>query len=499
MKRINISIVAASILLLSSSCGKDYLETVPTNQVGADQAFSSITSAKAALNGIFRFMFERTTVVSWNVQNKPGIAGILLGADFMGEDLGISSANWYTSTGEGNWVGARSDTHKANEYYYRTYYKMIGDANQIIANIDKIVASEAEKNGVLVQALTIRAYAYSYLIQFYAERYDGTKSNNDQLGVPLMLVPEEYALPRSTVQQVYTQIIADLDKAISLNVKSRENKSHANSAVAKGLRARVALTMQDYPNAIKYAKDVIDNEGFPLMSVEDYQKGFNDANIGEIMWATMPTVDQDDTFGSYFAQIAYNANTSFMRANPKRINSALYAKISSTDVRKKMWEPNPTVENFPLPLTTFARQAYMSRKFSVKTPGTSLGDVTLLRSSEMHLILAEAYASSNQESLAQDALLNYAKVRDPLAVKSSNTGLSLLEEIWIHRRTELWGEGFRYFDLKRLNQPLDRNAVPNFASASVNSVMSIPAGDVRWQFLFPRPELDANPKIVQND
>lgn len=498
MKKINISILTASILLLSSSCGKDYLDTVPTSQVAADQAFSSITSANAALNGIFRFMFERTTVVTWNVQNKPGVTGILLGADFMGEDLGISSANWYTSTGEGNWQGGQSDTHKANEYYYRTFYKMIGDANQIIANVDKIVASEADKNSVLAQALTLRAYAYSYLVQFYAKRYDGTKANNDQLGVPLMLKPEDVALPRSTVQDVYKQIVADLDKAISLGVKSRQNKSLINSDVAKGLRARVALTMQDYPNAIKYAKEIVDSKAFPLMSVADYQKGFNDANIGEIMWATMPTVDQDDTFGSYFAQIGYNVNTSFMRANPKRINSALYAKISSTDVRKKMWEPKPTEANFPLPLSSFSRQEYMSKKFSVKTPGTALGDVTLLRSSEMYLILAEAYASSNQSTLAQDILFEYAKVRDPEAVKSTKTGVALLEDIWINRRTEFWGEGFRFFDLKRLNQPLNRNSVPNFVSASVSNLMEVPAGDSKWQFLFPRPELDANPQIVQN-
>ena len=498
MKKRNYSIFAAAALLLTTSCGKDYLETVPTDKISAESAFTTISSAESALSGVFRFMFQRTTVVTSNVQNKPGVAGVLLGADFMGEDINISSSNWYTATGEGNWVGGRTDTQALTQYYYRTFYKMIGDANQIIDNVNNIVGSESQKNTILVQALTIRAYAYSYLVQYYGERYDASKGSNDQLGVPLLLNSLDVAKPRATVQEVYDAIIADLDKAISLNVTARTNKSYINSSVAKGIRARVALTMQDYANAAKYAKEVIQSNQFPLMSQADYQKGFNDAGLSEYMWAIMPSQDQDDAFGSFFAQIAYNANTSFMRANPKRINSVLYDKISDTDVRKKMWEANPTVENFPLPLTTFVRQPYMSRKFAVKLSGTALGDVPLLRSAEMHLILAEANAGLGKDAEAQDALFTLVTARDTEAVKSTNTGQALLEEIWFNRRVELWGEGFRFYDLKRLNQKLDRTVVLNYVASTVNGLMEVPAGSEKWQFLFPRAEMDANPLIIQN-
>ncbi|WP_299568327.1 RagB/SusD family nutrient uptake outer membrane protein, partial [uncultured Pedobacter sp.] len=68
-------------------------------------------------------------------------------------------------------------------------------------------------------------------------------------------------------------------------------------------------------------------------------------------------------------------------------------------------------------------------------------------------------------------------------------------EILFNRRIELWGEGFRYLDLKRLNQSLDRTVVPNFTATSVSNVLLIPAGDVKWQFLIPRAEIDANPNI----
>lgn len=483
-------------VLLFSGCKKDYLETAPTDKVGQENIFTSTANANTAINGVYRFMFERTTVTTSNVQNKPGVGGILLSMDFMGEDLGISAGNWFTSTGEGNWVAHRADNHQVNYFVYRTFYKIIGNLNFIIDNIDNVTGTPAEIARIKSEALTTRAYCYSYLVQLYGKRYDASAKPNAQLGVPLLLSSNDSAKPRETVEVIYQAIIKDLEDAIALNTATRSNKSQANVDVALGLRARVALTMQDYPNAILYAKKVIDENKYPLMNQEVYVKGFNDASaMSEVMWAAMPSADQGDAFGSWFAQIAYNANTSYMRANPKRINSVLYDQISVTDVRKKMWEPKPTAANFPLPTTAFARQDYMSRKFSIKADGGTLGDVTYIRSAEMHLILAEAYAKSNQTSLAQQALFKLVQARDASATITSKTGTDLINEILTNRRVELWGEGFRFLDLKRLNQPLNRTAVPNYVSASVGDLMDVPAGDPRWQFLIPRSEMESNPNI----
>ncbi len=489
------------VLLAISSCNKDYLNVAPTDKVAAEEIFTSTANANGALNGIYRYMFERTTTTTVNVQNKCGVGGILLSVDFMGEDLHQGIATWYTSTGEGNYVAPRTDTHASNAYFFRTFFRMIGNANAILDNIDNVSGSVAEKNRIKAEALTLRAYAYSYLVQFYGKRYDATAKPNNQLAVPLPLKSTDTKLPRVSVEAVYAQINADLDAAIALNVTSKVNKSHADVWVARGLKARVALTMQDYATAITYAKQVIDGGAYPLMDAKDYQSGFNNAPaLSEFMWAMMPTLEQGDTFGSFFAQIAYNANTSYQRGTPKRINSALYAQIPTTDVRSTMWEPTPNATNFPLPLTSFVRQPYMSRKFSVKTVGDpSLGDVPLMRSAEMYLILAEAYAKSAvpQTALAQTTLFTLNFKRNPSYVLSASTGNALINEILFSRRIELWGEGYRYLDLKRLNQSLDRTTanVPNFVAASVANFLTLPAGDIRWEWFIPRGEFDANPNI----
>ena len=236
------------------------------------------------------------------------------------------------------------------------------------------------------------------------------------------------------------------------------------------------------------------------MTIDQYKSGFNDAPSNpEWIWAALIIPDQGDTFGSYFGQISWNGNTSYIRGIPKRINKELYDRISATDVRKTLWEPSPNATNFPLPLTTFARATYMSRKFKTRANDNTLGDVPYMRLAEVYLMLAEAHARTPSGAAnAQQALYDYESRRDPAYVKSTNTGTALINEIMDNRRTELWGEGFRFFDLKRLNQPLDRTVVSNFVAASVNGTMQIPAGDVKWQWAIPIFEIQANPNTEQN-
>ena len=115
----------------------------------------------------------------------------------------------------------------------------------------------------------------------------------------------------------------------------------------------------------------------------------------------------------------------------------------------------------------------------------------------MYLIEAEAEARLGHDVAAAAALLPLAFERDPAYVLSTNTGQDLIDEIMIQRRIELWGEGFRFFDLKRLDQPLDRNG-SNHTASIINNVWDIPAGDTRWTSLIPQAEMDANELMEQN-
>lgn len=500
MKKLLIFTVFITLLV---GCKKEFFEVGSTGDVDESLAFTTTGNANTVMNGIYRYLYSR-----YSAQNQPGHGGVMLMLDFMGEDVHQAAGSWYTpGNGTGGWVNQKNDSYLYVEYPFRLYYRTIGNANAIITNIDAATGTDADRNRVKGEALTMRAWAYSNLIQIYAKRYDKGAIPNSQLGVSMPLSPLDTKLPRSTVEEVYTQIDKDLAAAIaafgtaSAPASGPQFKSHLNIKSAYAIRARVALTKQDYVNAAAYANQVITLGGQSLMSNAQYQAGFNDLSNPEWIWGAYVQDDQGDTFGSYFGQISYDGNTSYIRGLPKRINSALYNMIAATDVRKKMWEPAPTATNFPLPNATFARSPYMSRKFAIRTLPT-IGDVPYIRLAEVYLILAEANANipANQTA-ARTALFTLAKNRDPNYVLSTNSGQALIDEILIQRRVELWGEGMRFFDLKRLNQPLDRTVVPNYVSASGGGVLQIPAPSSSdlWVFAIPISELQANPNSVQNN
>ena len=498
MKRTNIIAFTLAVLTFVS-CNKDMLDTEPTGSASDASIFATTSNAKNVINGVYRYLFNR-----FDQQNQPGHGGVMLQLDFMGEDITQAISTWYTSAGSGTggWVSHRNDASGYVSFPFRLYYRCIGNANAIVDNIEKAEGPESDKKLLKAEALAMRAWSYFNLVQIYGKRYDAAAKPNNQLGVSMPLSSGDTKLKRSSVEEVYTQIIKDLDESISLfgttPAPTGIAKSHLSGIAAKAIKARVALTMQDYVTSATLAKQVIDAGGFSLMTAAQYQAGFNDINNPEWIWGVYMQADQGDSFGSYLAQISYDGNTSYIRTRPKRINSALYALIPDSDVRKKMWEPKPTAANFPLPASTYVREDYMSRKFAIRATPT-IGDVPYIRLAEMHLILAEAYArTAGKETDAQEALYNFVIKRDPGYVKSTKTGQDLATEIMVHRRVELWGEGFRFFDLKRLNQDLDRTVVPNYVSASVGGIMKIPAGDVKWQFAIPISEIQANPNSSPN-
>jgi starch-binding outer membrane protein, SusD/RagB family len=482
---------------LATSCKKDFLNTGPTDSGGDVEIFATTANASSVINGVYRYLYSR-----YSAQNQPGQGGMMLNMDFMGEDLHQATSTWYTSSGNGTggWVSQKNDASGWVSYPFRLYYRCIGNANALIEKIDAATGPDADKNRLKAEGLTMRAWAYFNLVQIFGKRYNAGATNG-QPGLSLTLATQETKLPRSSVEEVYTQINKDLDDALALFATGSAvpNKSHLSINAAKAIKARVALTMQDYVTAAALAKEVIDAGAYSLMSNSQYQSGFNNITNPEWIWGAFVQDDQGDTFGSYFGQISWDGNTTYVRSRPKRINSALYALISATDVRKKMWEPAPTAVNFPLPLPTYIREPYMSRKFKTRNAPT-IGDVPYIRLAEMHLVMAEAYARTpGKETDAQNALYTLAVNRDPDYVLSTNTGQDLIDEIMVQRRVELWGEGFRFFDLKRLDLPLDRTVVPNFVSASVDNVMQVPAGDNRWTFSIPIDEIQANPNTSQND
>lgn len=477
--------------LLFTSCEEAYLDTTPTASIDAGSAYATTKNAASAINGIYRSFIVRYL----SSQGHSGHPAMMIILDHMGEDMviGTTSVSWHQN--ETRWVAHRSDVNTMVQFPYEMYYRIIGNANIGIANLDKAVGPAAERNALKGEALALRAFGYFNLVQLYGKRYDATAKPNSQLGVPLVLEPTTEGKPRNTVEEVYTQINKDLTDAAALLTTSRVNKSHINLSVVKGLQARVALVQQDWTNAAKFAAEA--RAGYVPMTSTMYTDGFQDIANSEWMWGFDHLEDQTEYFGGYHSYISCNYNSTVIRTYPKVINSLLYKVIPATDIRSKMWVETPTATNSIVP-PGGVRPKFLNQKFRLPgVPSTSaMGDVPYMRAAEMYLIEAEAKARLNDAAGASQVLFDLVKTRDASYVKSTNTGVSLINEILVQRRVELWGEGHRFLDLKRTNAALNRNGTN--AIASVALLFDVAPGDVRWEFLIPRREINANPAIVQN-
>ncbi|MFH6995686.1 RagB/SusD family nutrient uptake outer membrane protein [Flavobacterium sp. FlaQc-48] len=471
-----------------SSCSDDFLDKKPTEFVDYDAATKTTENLMTTLNGIHRSLYIR-----YENQSESGLGGLMQQTDIVGDDIVFPITNgWFLTVY--NWSALNNENAQDLRYPYRTYYRIIRNANTIINATDVAIGAIADKNIVKGQALLYRAFCHFQLVQLFGKRYVNGETNS-QLGVPIVLTVGNDNFPRSTVEDVYAQINKDLDEANTLLIGyTKPNNSHLDLKVAQGLKARVALTQGNWALAADYANKA--RAGMNLMTITEYRSGFNDYTNKEWMWGSHINEVQTQYFGNFGAYMSRNFNSTVIRSCPKAINSKLYDMIPTTDVRSTIFDK--TGKHTELALSSvFVKFPYTSQKFLSISTGDGRCDVPYMRVAEMYLIEAEAKARLGQADAAT-VLFDFEKARNSDYVLSSNTGQSLVDEILLQRRIELWGEGFRFFDLKRTNASLDRTGA-NHDSGIVNGVMNVSSTDKRWQWLIPKVEINANPLIVQNE
>lgn len=530
-------IIPIIILSVLTSCSKDFLETKSTQSVDQQQIFESTTSAMMAINGIHRLMYK-----SGSNAAQCGYGTYMLWCDMLGEDLVYTKGNAQWES-QARWMLHRNTTSSHNKFLFKMFYTIISNANMILANIDEADGPDSERDYIKGQALAYRAYAHFCLVQLWAERYYRDKENT-QAGIVIRLDNSLEAKARSTVEEVYTIINKDIDEAIGLLEKTtatRSNITHIDVHVARGMKARILLTQGRWLEAAEMAQLVIDESGASLQS-DTYEKkqGRMCTANGEWIWGKIgqPTLETG-TLTNFFSFIS-NTNVSYNKNTPRAIYNLLYEKISETDVRKQLWLPDaPSMDRediaYPPSGNIFK---WMSQKFIVDYPvNTSelysgalyTADLAYMRLPEMMLIVAEGYARAGEDKKAAAALYPLAHMRDPNYTMSTNTGEALIEEIMFQRRIELWGEGFRFLDLKRLNMDLDRGPAPRAGynqggsangwksgktptnldplASNFNMYDDQPIGEenryraassIEWQFVIPRSEINYNPLCEQN-
>ena len=478
-----------------SSCGSDYLDTIPTADVSTSLINQSLDNLYFALNGIHR---EQVSQESGS-QGYGGEPGFMIAKDCSADDVTWLTNTWYKSANL-NWQANASETNSNNARIWRVYYQWIMNANLILEGLENVEVGAGQEelyNQIKGEALTFRAYGHFQVVQLWADRYVAGGANT-HLGIPYRMDSKGGELARSTCKETYDYILADLNEAASLLAGIKVNDvNHFTETFVWGLKSRVALAMQDYTNAAAWAEKAIqlaEANGNELMGPDDLMNGFADitTKTKEAIYAAKTQNDQTVYFYSFYANMSWNFSSTAIRQGVKSINADTYDTMSETDLRRQWWDPTGQMA---VPLTSFVKNKYQNRKFTARATSDAVGDVAFMRLAELYLNLAEAYARGGNDAKAQEVFTKFQVTRDPAYTGNGNTGAALAEEIMNSRRVELWGEGFRYTDLKRLNLDLVRGR--NFDIAFCG-FLEKKAGEKGWTWEIPNIETNYNPLCEKN-
>lgn len=494
MKQYKYIIIAllATLSVTFMSCSDSYLDTNPTDKIPDVVASNSLENLYTGLNGIHRKM-----VAQYGSQGMGGEPGFIICRESLSDDMTWQTQSWHK--GLLQWVDHQIPTSSYCYIPWEVYYAWVLNANFILQNVDQFEKENTElHHAIKGEALCFRAWSHLNLIQMYAQRYAAGEANT-HLGIPYRKEPTMDEMARNTVAECYQWMNEDIDQAIQLlEGYVPEDINHFSQKVAYAIKARIALAQQDYATAAEAATKALDlsiKDGHALMTPDELMHGFSTITTStkETVWAAMTKSDQTVYFYSFYAYMSWNFNASAIRSGVKAISQSTYDKMSETDLRRQWWDPAGSDKG--LPTTAYVPYPYQNRKYRAKSNSDAVGDFAFMRIAELYLMKAEALARSGREAEAQAVLTAFAVTRDP-EYKATNTGDALIEEIMTHRRIELWGEGFRWFDLKRLNLPLER--IGTNWKKEFCGVDTVLVGDKRWQYAIPQKEMDANPLMEQN-
>jgi hypothetical protein len=472
-----IGMLSIALAMTVSSCNKEFLNAVPELDLSDATVFNTPARVLSQVNGLYG-----------SAKNGSLFGGrYLIYNDIRGEDWVNRTTNSVTgySTYQGN--QDPSDSYLAG--FWIQGYLTINRTNLFLEGLaanPNAVSSTLAAN-YRGEAKFLRALTYFSLVQYFAKPYIMDKGAS--AGLPLRLKGSvssaDNDMPRSTVAQVFAQILQDLNDAENELPDSygtallNTSRAHKNSAIA--LKTRVKLAMGDYAGVISDANKIV-SAAAPFKSSTRVAHALQ-ADVSAVFKAPYTTTESIFSFpmdatnapgtqnqlGYYFnaGNVEYYLNTGSIGiySNPQ---------FAATDDRKtKLTVATTAVAKFP-----------SSTKFSGVSPYVDF--VPNIRYAEVLLNLAEAEAEAGSLTRAV-ALLKAVHGRSDAAYvfPALDTKADVIKAILTERRIEFLAEGFRANDVTRRGEPM----------VSFGAGATIQPSDPRYIYGIPLAEVQTNPSI----
>lgn len=535
---IKIAVILAGSLL--SSCGGQ-LEVTPPNAIYDEQIKEILASGDSAK--IMIVMKGMADAIPGTI-NTEGVEGVIdgdiryrqiQGQDCMrnleGNDIVLGDRSIFEDVGRyspseeyslQNFVSASS---QKNAPYWNWGWQCITVANKMLNYLDDQTVDKHPYLGEFkARGLILRAYAYNYLMENYQDAY--LSGGKEKLGVMLYDVydPAQPDKPRASSVETYNFIKKDLREAISLleaaGIGYTAAVTDLDMGVARFILARVSLWTGDWETVVSACDDILAH--YPVLMPQAVYGGknkgsrknpeirpetngflFNDVNPEVILG--FPN-GEALTFHQGLMN-PFGEGKGGVLGNYERIDERLYRKIADADYRKDCFVEEYWGDyTYPRAGVVHAIPSYINLKFAA-THGVgsddkkNVGDVSCyyMRSSEVLLMKAEAYAQADRATEAKETLdiLLAARTRKGTEALTCDTypsmnGLTALQMVQLQTRIELWGEGGReYYNNKRWNIPVDRTSSRTHVVKS-----TYPVSGMTLQ--IPENTILYNPLCVQN-
>jgi SusD family. len=463
MKKTIILSTILGAMTLFNSCSESFIDLDPNLDLKGDAVYTDAGRIEGVVQGIYTTLKNP----AW-IGSKTYIA-----FDNRGEDIYNIGTNLVTlyDTYTMN-VGI---TYSENTDGWTNAYLAINRANVLFEELDMYDAAAtigAEKVAQYkAEAKFVRSLSFYYLSQLFSMPY---VLDPNAPAVPLRLTgitgPGHNDLKRSTISEVYNQILSDLDaatiSALPTGVNTPEATTRATQAAAHMLKMRIYMAMENWSAAIAEGEAIA---GYSLGNI----RAMFDAPYftAETIFAfPMSTNDRGNT---QQAPAGFYNTERICLVDTKHGIMGKPAYSLDTDVRKQFIGGNSG-----------------ERFLKWDDSSTRLQWTQIFRYAETLLNLAECYAEVGETAKAQDALhavrSRAIPTGDIIDVKIL-TGDALLLAIEDEKRLEFLGEGMRGIEIIRKGQ--------NFVKERINVVTTPDDGGYIW----PIPNVETLINKALND
>ncbi len=445
MKKINYIVSTLVVIgILMTSCNK-VLDVYPTLEISDETALSTAEGLQTALIGAYD-----------RLQSGYLYGGrIWVGGDMLADNV-KKSGDYALVYEEIQFMEKTlSPDNLITAVFWGDAYFTINVVNRILEVIKEgeVEVPADEKTRIKGECLFIRSLLYFDMVRYWG-------NPNNGLGVPLILEPTaiDEQPSRAAITDVTAQVIADLQDAV--NLLPREKQERADSYAAEALLSRVYFYNKNYAEAATAASHIIESGEYSLVAdvLENYLD-FDVAVLDEIVFAlrSAPNDYSCGTLNGFFRK------ASTPRFSPSNKMMEVFRFLSGED-DQRFTKLFATIEGKTY--TTKYDNRYMH--------------IPVIRLAELYLTRAECRleAGDTQGAVADVNVVRERAGLDPV------TSLTFNNMYW-ERFQELFFEGDNFHNQKRLQKPKVSN-------------LELPWNSPRLLYKIPQREIDVNPNMVQN-